>query len=376
MPPTIRFNFPHATGRELEYVTDAIERGRLAGGERYMHRCQELLQQITGAGKVLLTTSCTSALEMATLLAGLGPGDEVILPSFTFTSTANAVVLRGAVPVFVDVQRETLNVDPDAVAAAITPRTRAIVPVHYAGVACDMAPILDLASENDLVVIEDAAQGVLGYLDDRHLGTLGHLGAFSFHQTKNIQAGEGGALLVNDPALVERAEIVWEKGTNRAAFSRGEVDKYTWLDVGGSFQPSELVSAFLLAQLEAAEEITQRRLELWNAYHEALEPLEKAGSLRRPVVPEGRQHNAHIYYLITGSADEQKALLRAFDEANVRAVFHYIPLHSSPAGKKLGRTAGDLTVTEDLAYRLIRLPLWPDLPGVEPVVDVIRNFYG
>lgn len=371
----IRFNFPHATGRELAYVTDAIERGRLAGGGMYMHRCQELLSSLTGASDVLLSTSCTSALEMATVLAELEPGDEVIMPSFTFTSTANAVVLRGATPVFVDVDPATLNLDTTRLEGALTEKTRAVMPVHYAGVCCEMETVLEFAKEHGLTVIEDAAQGILSYSRGRHLGTFGQLGTVSFHQTKNIQAGEGGALLINDPELVERAEIVWEKGTNRTAFQRGEVDKYTWLDVGGSFQPSELVSAFLLAQLEAAEQITKRRLELWNAYHQALEPLEAAGHLRRPIVPEGCQHNAHIYYVIANSKEEQRELLQAFARADVAAVFHYIPLHSSRAGQRFGRVASPMNVTEDLPYRLIRLPLWPDLENVEPVVDVVRTFF-
>lgn len=371
----IRFNKPYTTGRELAFVSDVIERGRLAGGGVYMDRCQDWLKKATGANDVLLTHSCTGALEIAMLVADLQPGDEVIMPSFTFTSTATSVVLQGATPVFVDVRPDTLNLDETLLEDAVTEKTRAIIPVHYAGVACDMEHVLNVARRHNLWVIEDAAQGMLASWKGHHLGSIGHMGAISFHETKNIQCGEGGALLLNDTSLLERAEIICDKGTNRGAFERREVDKYTWIDVGSSYRPSELTCAFLFAQLQAAEEITGRRVAVWGDYHQALGPFEEAGRLRRPKVPGECAGNGHIYYILLNTAAEQRQLLCAFKEAEIGAVFHYVPLHSAPAGRKLGRPAGSMQYTEDLSERLIRLPIWPDLESVEPVVSVIRKYF-
>jgi dTDP-4-amino-4,6-dideoxygalactose transaminase len=360
--PPIRFNLPHITGRELDYVREAIAAGRLAGDGPFTKRCGAWLERETGCARALLTHSGTGALEMAAILAGLEPGDEVIMPSFTFVSTANAVVLRGAVPVFVDVRPDTLNLDESLIEAAVTRRTRAILPVHYAGVGCEMDAILEVAARHGLVVIEDAAQGILAAYKGRPLGTIGHLGALSFHETKNVMAGEGGALLVNDPARAARAEIIWEKGTNRRQFFRGEVDKYTWVDVGSSFLPGEMTAAFLLAQLEGAADITARRMAVWEAYHEALAPLEAAGRLRRPVVPPHCTHNAHMYHLMMPDAATRDRALERLNGAGYKAVFHYVPLHGAPAGRRFGRVAGPLPHTEAAGERLLRLPLWVGLP--------------
>ncbi len=359
----VPFNRPFMTGRELDYIRQAHAGGQLAGNGPFTHRCQSWIEARTGCRKALLTHSCTAALEMAALLLDLRPGDEVIMPSFTFVSTANAFVLRGATPVFVDIRPDTLNMNEALIEAAITGRTRAICVVHYAGVACDMDVIMDIAGRRGLIVIEDAAQGVLSSWRGRALGSIGHLGAFSFHETKNVISGEGGALLVNDERFAARAEILWEKGTNRGSFFRGEVDKYTWMDVGSSFLPGELVAAFLYAQLEEAEAITRRRLAIWRRYHDAFETLERAGVLRRPVVPEGCAGNAHMYYLLLESGDARDALLAGLREDGIHAVFHYVPLHDAPAGCRFGRVHGDMRHTDDVAARIVRLPLWP---GVEP----------
>lgn len=354
----IPFNKPYMVGKELWYIAQAHHGGHLAGAGKFTTRCQHWLEQHTGTPKALLTHSCTAALEMAALLLDLKPGDEVILPSYTFVSTASAFVLRGAVPVFVDIREDTLNLDERLIEAAITPRTRAIVPVHYAGVACEMDAILDIAERHQLFVVEDAAQGLMSSYRGRALGTIGHLGTVSFHETKNIISGEGGALFINDRSLLERAEILWEKGTNRRQFFRGETDKYTWVDLGSSFLPSELVAAFLFAQMEEAESITARRLALWHTYHQVFSGAEKRGHLRRPLIPADCDHNAHLYYLLLPSAEQRDACLETLKARGVGVVFHYVPLHSSPAGKKYGRTVGALPHTEDLSQRLIRLPLW------------------
>ena len=310
------------------------------------------------AAKALLTHSCTAALEMAALLLDIQPGDEVIMPSFTFVSTANAFVLRGGVPVFVDIREDTLNLDERLIEAAITPRTKAIVPVHYAGVACEMDTIMAIARRHGLKVVEDAAQGVMSSYKGRALGSIGDLGAYSFHETKNVISGEGGALLVNDPELALRAEIIREKGTDRSRFFRGEVDKYTWQEVGSSFLPGELIAAFLWAQLEEAERITNDRLASWARYHELLEPLEAKGILRRPVIPEGCQHNAHMYYVLLAPEIDRQAVLNELKRNEIYSVFHYVPLHSSPAGQRYGRVHGSLEMTNGQSERLIRLPLW------------------
>lgn len=354
----IRFNFPYEVGSELQYIRDALARGRLAGDGSFTKQCQTWLEQRTGTSKALLTHSCTAALEMAAILADLQPGDEVIMPSYTFVSTANAFALRGAVPVFVDIRPDTLNLDERKIEAAITPRTRAIAPVHYAGVGCEMDTIMAIAGRHGLLVIEDAAQGVLARYRDRPLGAIGHLGAFSFHETKNIISGEGGALLINDPALAERAEIIREKGTNRSQFFRGQVDKYTWVDIGSSYLPGEIIAAFLWAQMEEADAIMARRLALWEHYHAAFEPLERAGRVRRPVIPEDCGHNAHMYYLLLRDLEDRTAFIRAMKAEGIHCVFHYVPLHSAPYGQKIGRAVDGLPVTTDLADRLVRLPLW------------------
>ena len=354
----IPFNKPYMTGKELWYIAQAHANAHLAGDGSFTRKVHAWLERSTGTAKALLTHSCTAALEMAAMLAEVGPGDEVIMPSFTFVSTANAFVLRGAVPVFVDVRADTMNLDESLVEAAITPRTRAIVPVHYAGVACEMDAIMDVAARHGLLVIEDAAQGVMSRYKGRPLGTIGHLGTYSFHETKNISSGEGGALLVNDARFGERAEMLREKGTNRSQFFRGQVDKYTWVDQGSSYLPSELIAAFLYAQMEEAESITRRRLAVWSAYHDLLAPLEVSGILRRPVVPAGCEHNGHMYYILLESLAARTRLIEDLKTAGVNAVFHYVPLHSAPYARGRSRAAGALPVTERQAERLLRLPLW------------------
>jgi dTDP-4-amino-4,6-dideoxygalactose transaminase len=358
----IRFNYPHATGREIEAIRDAIEKGHLSGNGPYGKKCQAWLEQTIGSPKALLTHSCTAALEMAAILADVGPGDEVIMPSYTFVSTANAVVLRGATPVFVDIRPDTLNLDERLIEAAITPRTKAIFVVHYAGVACNMEVIDAIAKKHDLLVLADSAQAIHATYKGKPLAGYGALSALSFHETKNVVSGEGGALLINDARFAERAEIIWEKGTNRSKFFRGQVDKYTWVDIGSSYLPSELIAAFLWPQLEDLKPITARRMQIWEKYHQALKPLRDAGRIQGPTIPADCEHNAHMYYILAGSHAEQDHILTHLKSQGVMAVFHYIPLHSAPAGKRFGRTSGgELKVTDDLYARLIRLPLWPDM---------------
>ena len=354
----VPFNKPYMTGRELWLISQAHAAGHLSGDGKFTRQCHEWLQRNTGCTKALLTHSCTAALEMSALLLDLRPGDEVIMPSFTFVSTANAFVLRGAVPVFVDIRADTLNIDEALIEAAITPRTRAICVVHYAGVGCEMDAIMALACKYGLVVVEDTAQGIFSTYRGKPLGTFGALGALSFHETKNVISGEGGALLINDPALAERAEIIREKGTNRSKFFRGQVDKYTWVDVGSSYLPGEIIAAFLSAQLDEAEEITRRRLSLWNRYHAWAEPLERQGLLRRPVVPGHCTHNAHMYYLLLPSMEARTAFIETLRQHDIGAVFHYIPLHSSPAGRRYCRSSGELDITNRVSDQLVRLPLW------------------
>ena len=354
----IPFNKPYMTGKELWYISQAHASGHLAGDGQFTKKCSAWLEQRIGCQKALLTHSCTAALEMAAILADIQPGDEVIMPSYTFVSTANAFVLRGGIPVFVDIRPDTLNIDEAKIEAAITPRTKAIVPVHYAGVSCEMDAIMDIARRHGLLVIEDAAQGIMSTYKGRPLGSIGHMAALSFHETKNIISGEGGALLINDSRFVERAEIIREKGTNRSQFFRGQVDKYTWVDVGSSYLPGEVITAFLWAQMEEAEALTTARLAVWDQYHEALAPLEAAGKLRRPIVPEVCQHNAHMYYILLESLEQRTEVIAQLRQQGVNAVFHYVPLHSAPAGRKYGRVSGELRHTDDLADRLLRLPLW------------------
>lgn len=353
----VPFNKPHMTGRELSHIAQAHFEGVLAGDGRFTKECQDDLQRRTGSRKVLLTHSCTAALEMAALLLDIQPGDEVIMPSYTFVSTANAFVLRGAVPVFVDIRPDTLNLDEQLIEAAITPRTRAIVPVHYAGVSCEMDAINQVAAAHGIAVVEDAAQGVMSSYRARPLGSLGQLGAFSFHETKNIISGEGGALLINDPALISAAEVIWQKGTNRQQFHRGEVDKYTWQRPGSSFLPGEIVAAFLKAQLEEAESITANRLASWERYHQRLKPLAREGWLRLPTVPAHCVHNAHMYYVILPEQVNRDHLLAALRQDGIYCLFHYVPLHSAPGGA-CGRAHGSMANTDTLSSRLIRLPMW------------------
>jgi dTDP-4-amino-4,6-dideoxygalactose transaminase len=361
----VPFSRLHTAGNELTYIQEAIASGQIAGDGEFTKRCQTWLKQHFGSQKVLLTNSCTAALEMAALLADIQPGDEVIMPSFTFVSTANAVVLRGGTPVFVDIRPDTLNLDETKVKAAITSKTKAIAPVHYAGVGCEMDSILKIANQHGLYVIEDAAQASFASYKGSRLGTFGNMSAFSFHATKNIVAGEGGALVINDPKLVERAEIIWEKGTNRSQFFRGDVDKYTWVDVGSSFLPSELMAAFLWSQLEVGEQITDQRLRFWSRYHWAFARLEFEQVVRRPQVPDYCQHNAHIYHLLLDSLETRTAVLQYLKANGVQATFHYVPLHSSPGGLKYGRSSGDLGITDDIADRLLRLPMSANMTMVE-----------
>jgi dTDP-4-amino-4,6-dideoxygalactose transaminase len=362
------------TGRELEYIAQAHQAARLSGDGQFTKRCHAWLEQNTGAAGVLLTHSCTAALEMAAILSDVGAGDEVIMPSFTFVSTANAFVLRGAVPVFVDIRPDTLNMDESLVERAITARTRAIVPVHYAGVACEMDGIQEIAERHGLMVIEDAAQGIMAKYRGKALGAIGELGALSFHETKNVISGEGGALLLRDREMLERAEIIREKGTNRSRFFRGQVDKYTWVDLGSSFLPSEITAAFLLAQLEHAEEITHSRLRLWRYYFEAFAGLEQDGWVSRPVVPANAEPNAHIFYLLLQTDALRDFVLHRLAHEGIGAIFHYIPLHSSPAGQRYARSAGALPVTESASARLIRLPLWVGMDDrIERVCQAVQQ---
>ena len=353
------FNKPFIIGNELEYIADAVAQGHLSGDGGYTKKCHRWLEEKLGTCRALLVHSCTAALEMAAILCDIRPGDEVIMPSYTFVSTANAFVLRGGVPVFVDIRTDTLNMDENLIEAAITPRTRAIVPVHYAGVPCEMELIMDIARRHDLLVVEDAAQSLLSTYKGRALGSIGHFGCLSFHETKNIISGEGGALLVNDELFVKRAEIIREKGTNRSQFFRGEVDKYTWVDIGSSYLPGELVSAFLYAQLEQAEKITVKRCHICAAYTAQLAPLQQAGKLRLPQIDGAG--NGHMFYVILDSMDTRTKLIAHLKAQDILPVFHYVPLHSSPAGRQYGRTGSDMTVTDDLSERLLRLPLYYEM---------------
>ncbi|ORM62385.1 dTDP-4-amino-4,6-dideoxygalactose transaminase [Pantoea rodasii] len=374
----IPFNAPPIVGSEVEYMQSAMASGKLCGDGGFTRRCQQWMEQHFGSKKVLLTPSCTASLEMAALLIDIQPGDEVIMPSYTFVSTANAFVLRGAVIVFVDVRPDTLNIDETLIEAAITEKTRAIVPVHYAGVACEMDSIMALAAKHQLFVIEDAAQGVMSQYKGRALGTIGHIGCFSFHETKNYTAGgEGGATLINDAKLVERAEIIREKGTNRSQFFRGQVDKYTWRDIGSSYLMADLQAAYLWAQLEAAERINQQRLRLWQRYYDALQPLAAAGRIELPVVPKNCLHNAHMFYIKLRDSDDRQALINWMKEAEILTVFHYIPLHSSPAGERFGRFHGDDRFTTKESERLLRLPLFYNLSdnNQRTVISSLLSFF-
>lgn len=362
------------TGKELIYISQAAEGNFLSGDGPFTKQCHEWLRKNAQCNSSLLTHSCTAALEMAALLLDIRPGDEIIMPSYTFVSTANAFVLRGGVPVFVDIREDTLNLNELKIEEAITPRTRAIVPVHYAGVACEMDAILTIAKRYSLRVVEDAAQGIMSLYKGRPLGSLGVLGAYSFHETKNVISGEGGCLLVNDDSLVLRAEIIREKGTDRNRFFRGEIDKYTWQEVGSSFLPGEVTAAFLMAQLEEAQSITKNRMAIWDRYHELLLPLEEAGLIRRPIVPKDCQHNAHMYYVLLASGIDRQKVLAEMLRSGVYAMFHYVPLHSSPGGLRYGRSQGALEVTIRQSEQLIRLPMWVGLTSSqqESVVRALK----
>ncbi|MBE6690165.1 MAG: dTDP-4-amino-4,6-dideoxygalactose transaminase [Ruminococcaceae bacterium] len=373
----IYFNIPPYVGTELDYVKQAIDAHKICGDGQFTKRCNQWFEERFGAQKVLLTTSGTTALDMAALMCDLKPGDEVILPSFTFSSTATAFVLAGATLVFVDVRPDTMNIDETKIEAAITEKTRVIVPVHYAGVACEMDTIMAIAKKHGLKVVEDAAQGVMSTYKGRPLGTIGDFGCYSFHETKNYSMGEGGALVINDPAYNERAEILREKGTNRAKFFRGQVDKYTWVDFGDSYLPSDMNAAYLWAQLEKADEINNDRLATWNAYHEAFAPLEKAGKVTLPTIPADCVHNAHMFYLKCKDLEERTALIRFLKEKGVMAVFHYVPLHSAPAGLKFGRFDGVDQYTTAESDRLVRLPMYYGISAadVAQICEAVKAFF-
>ncbi len=369
----IPFSSPYITGHEIKYLSEVIESGKFTGGGPFLAKCEDWLRKQTSAADVLLTTSCTSALDMAALLADVGPEDEVIMPSFTFVSTANAFVLRGAVPVFVDCRADTLNIDETKIEAAITGRTKAIVPVHYAGIGCAMDRICQISEQHQLMIIEDAAQGFCATTGGRPLGTIGALGAYSFHDTKNVVAGEGGALLVNDERLLDRAQTIREKGTNRRKFLAGKVDKYSWVDVGSAYLPSELAAAVLFAQLEAAETITEARLSIWTRYHDAFGELERQSLIKRPSVPSGSIHNGHIYYVLLADQRRRDIAIEMCNKVGIGVSSHFVPLHSAPAGMKYSRVSDDLSTTEDAARRLLRLPLFAQMSDGD-VDYVIENF--
>ena len=373
----VPFNRPAVVSKELEYIKEAIKRGQLSGDGYFTKECHRWLEKEVGCKKALLTHSCTAALEMAAILADIQPGDEVIMPSYTFVSTANAFVLRGGIPVFVDIRPDTMNIDESLIETAITEKTRAIVPVHYAGVSCEMDTIMQLAKKYNLLVIEDAAQGIMSKYKGRPLGSMGHMAAFSFHETKNISCGEGGALLINDSLYIDRAEIIREKGTNRSKFFRGEVDKYTWVDIGSSYLPGEMNAAFLYAQMENASKITDRRLQIWDLYFKGLEPLAVENSVELPFIPDYCVHNAHMFYIKVKNPGERTSLIKYLKTDRVNAVFHYIPLHSTEPGKACGRLIGEIMHTELESERLLRLPLYYDLgkEKAEKVVKLIFEYF-
>lgn len=373
----IPFNVPPCVGKEIEYIQDAINDRKICGDGKYTKKCNEWLEKKTGTAKALLTTSCTHATEMAAILSDIQPGDEVIMPSFTFVSTADAVALRGATPVFVDVRPDTMNIDEKKIEEAITEKTKAIIPVHYAGVSCEMDTIMGIAKKYGLKVIEDAAQAIGSTYKGKACGTIGDYGCYSFHETKNISMGEGGALLIRDKENVERAEIIREKGTNRSKFYRGEIDKYTWIDAGSSYLPSELNAAYLYAQFELFDRIENTRKVAWKRYYDELASLEKKGFIERPTIPKECKHNAHMFYIKVKDIDEREAVIRYFKGKDTSLVFHYIPLHSSPAGTRFGRFAGEDRYTTKESERLVRLPLFYEisLESVDYICNELRRFY-
>jgi len=374
----IRFNVPPFTGKEMDYIKQAVDNMKICGDGEFTKKDSKWLEEKTGTSKALLTTSCTHALELAALLCDIKEGDEVIMPSFTFVSTADAFVLRGAKAVFVDIRPDTMNIDENKIEAAITDRTKAIVPVHYAGVACEMDKIMDIAKRHNLKVVEDDAQGIMSEYKGKALGTFGDFGALSFHETKNYSMGEGGALLIKDPAMAEEAEIIREKGTDRSKYYRGQVDKYTWQNYGSSYLPSDMNAAYLYAQLEMADEINNARLSRWNQYNEGLKPLKERGILELPTIPEGCKHNAHMFYIKTKDIAERTALIDALLKDGIYSAFHYIPLHTAPAGKKFGRFHGEDVYTTKESERLTRLPMYFSLTeeDCEFVINRVKAFYG
>ena len=373
----IPFNKPHFTGHELQYIKHAYSFGHLSGNGIYTKKCHEWIEKTIDCQKALLTHSCTSALEMMAVLCGIKPGNEIIMPSYTFVTTASSFVLRGGVPVFVDIRPDTLNINEDLIENAITLRTKAIMVVHYAGVGCDMGKIMKIAKKHKLLVLEDAAQAFLAKYKGKYLGTFGDLAAVSFHETKNIISGEGGSILINNPKFKELSEVVWEKGTNRNKFLRGEVDKYTWVSLGSSYLPSEAVAAFLYAQLEKSGKIISKRMKIWSKYHKGLLSLEKKGFIKRPVIPEECSHNGHIYYILLKDLEVRTKLIEFLKKRGILAVFHYIPLHSSPAGKKFGRKATSMKVTNRVVDTILRLPLYYEMTNndVKYVVDSVKDFF-
>ncbi len=374
----INFNVPPCAEKAMEYIQECVKNQKICGDGPYTKKCNEWIEEKTGTAKCLLTTSCTHATELAALLLPeMNPGDEVIMPAYTFVSTADAFVLRGAVPVFVDIRPDTMNIDEKLIEGAVTERTKAIVPVHYAGVACEMDTIMDIADRHHLAVIEDAAQGIMATYRGKALGTIGDFGCFSFHETKNYSMGEGGALLIRDERNVEAAEIIREKGTNRSKFYRGQIDKYTWINYGSSYLPSDMNAAYLYAQLEVADEINDARLAIWDRYYHNLTPLAEAGRIELPVVPEGCVHNGHMFYLKARDIEERSALIDYLKTNEIHSVFHYVPLHTAPAGLKFGRFHGEDRYTTRESERLLRLPMYYglELGQVDYICDAVRKFY-
>lgn len=373
----VPFNKPFTIDKEFEYIQDTIENSIIRGDGIYTQKCHNFLESYLPAKRCLLTHSCTAALEMAAILADIKQGDEVMMPSYTFVSTANAFVLRGGVPVFVDIKPDTKNINEELIESAITEKTKAIVPVHYAGVACDMDKIMRIASKHNLIVIEDAAQGVSSTYNGQKLGTIGDIGCFSFHETKNVISGEGGAIIINNDKFIQRAEIIREKGTNRSQFFRGEVDKYTWVDVGSSYLPSDIIAAFLYAQLQNIDKINSKRLEIWNEYHQFFAHYEKEGLISRPIVPPNCTHNAHMYYITFKNLQKRSEFIAFLKENGINPVFHYIPLHSSPAGIKFAKTMGDMPITNQVADTLVRMPLFYGLcdEDMKRIKSVVERFF-
>ena len=371
----MNFSQPTIDERELAAISKALRLGHLSGDGEFSQKCHELLNELLGTKSALLTHSCTGALEMAAILIGIKKGDEVIMPSFTFSSTANAVILRGGTPVFVDIRPDTLNIDENLIEGALSENTKMLMPVHYAGVSCEMDTILEIGNKNNIPIVEDAAQSFLSEYKGKPLGSIGQMAALSFHESKNVVSGEGGALLINDKRLIKRAEIIREKGTNRGQFFRGEIDKYTWIDIGSSYLPSEITAAFLYTQLKKSKDIVKKRMRVWELYHNAFTDLEDNGHLRRPIIPQGCIHNAHIYYLLLPTEKKRNSILNKLNSSGIPAVFHYVPLHSAPAGIKYCRTTGTLNNTTELAARLIRLPLYAHMndEDVEKVIEEVRN---